>query len=132
MAPENVDWITILPQLKLSGLALNAAENAEFVSKADANVVLRVAKGHQSVFTTAVISRIEQGLTNYYKEVVKLKLKTDDMVLSSPAQQRNNAQKKMHEHAEAALQRDPFFQQLQQEFSAELVRNSIAPLKDDL
>lgn len=93
---------------------------------------MRVAKGHQSVFTLAVIKRIEQGLTNYYKEVVKLVIQSHAEVSSSPAQQRSQTQKKRHESAEIALQTDPFFQQLKQEFSAELVKDSIAPLKDDL
>ncbi len=129
---EATDWAAILPQLKLTGLALNAAEHTEFVSKSNTEVILRVAKGHQSVFTASVLNRIEQGLTNYYKEVIKLTIKSDEAVLSSPAQQRSRTQKKSHEDAETALQGDPFFQQLQQEFSAELVRNSIEPLKDDL
>ena len=93
---------------------------------------MRVAKGHLSVFTAAVIKRIEQALTTYYKEVIKLKLRSDEPVLSSPAQQRKITQEKMHEHAETSLQSDPFFQQLQEEFSAEVVKNSIVPLKDDL
>ena len=122
----------ILPQLKLSGLALNAAENAEFISKSGCQVVLRVSKGHQSVFTSAVIKRIEQGLDNYYKEVVKLTINTDEVVLSTPAQQRMHAQTKVHADTTTALQNDPFFQLLQEEFSAELVRNSVAPLKDEL
>jgi len=126
------DWNKILPQLKLNGLALNAAENAEFVSKTDSGVILRVLKGHQSLFTTAVVKRIEQGLTNYYKKMVKLTLSSDEMVLSSPAQQRKISLANAQESAAAALKSDPFFQQLQQEFSAELVGNSIASLKDDL
>ena len=129
---ENDDWSSILSQLKLTGLALNAAANAEFVSKSGAEVILRVNKGHQSVFNPAVISRIEQGLTNYYKDVVKLTIISDEMVSSSPAQQQKKQQEKVHEHAEAALQNDLFFQQLQQEFSAELVKNSITALIDDV
>ena len=129
---EGDDWCSLLPKLKLTGLALSAAENAEFISKSESQVILRVAKGHQSVFTTAVISRIEQGLSNHYKDVIKLTLISNEQVLSSPAQQRERSQKKMHENSEVALQNDPFFQQLQQEFSAEIVRNSIAPVKDGL
>jgi len=126
------DWSTMLPQLKLSGLALNAAENAEFIDKSGAVITLRVNKGHRSVFTTAVIGRIEQGLTNFYKETIKLKLHSEEDVTSSPAQKRKIAEVKEQDEASTALQNDPFFQQLQQEFSAELVKNSIAPLKDDL
>ena len=126
------NWGAILPHLKLSGLALNAAENAEFISKSGAEVILRVAKGHLSVFTAAVIKRIEQGLTNHYQEVIKLTLSSDEAVLASPAQQRIKTQQKEDEGAAAALQNDPFFQQLQKDFSAELVKNSITLLKDNL
>ncbi len=129
---KSTDWGSILPQLKLTGLALSAAEHAEFIAKSESGVVLRVAKGHLSVFTAAVINRIEQGFTNYYNERVKLTLSSDEIVLSSPVQQRQKTQKKRQEGAEAALQGDSFFQQLRGEFSAELVRNSITPLKDDL
>lgn len=124
------DWASILPELKLSGLALTAAENTELISQSDNEIILRMAKGHESVFTPTVIKRIEQGLANYYKKVLKLKLVSDEALSSSPAQQRAQAQKKLHEHAETALQNDPFFQQLQQEFSAELVRDSITPIKE--
>ena len=128
----NEDWNSILTQLNLNALALTAAENAEFVSKTRGNINLRIAKGHQSVFTTTVVSRIEQALTNYYKEPVKLNLQSNEQVLSSPAQQKKVLQEMQHQNAEIALQNDPFFQQLQQEFSAELVKNSIVPVKDDL
>lgn len=123
---ENLNWVEILSRLKLQGLALSAAEHAELISKSEGSVVLRVAKGHQSVFTSAVLNRIELALTNYYGENIKLSLNSEQHVLSSPMQQRQVIQKKQHEDAEAALQNDPFFQQLQQEFSAELVKNSIS------
>ena len=79
-----------------------------------------------------MLSRIEQGLTHYYGEKIRLSLNSDKQVLSSPIQQKQIIQKKQHKDAEAALQNDPFFQQLQQEFSAELVKNSISSRKDNL
>lgn len=131
--PNETDtWETILPQLKLTGLALNAAENAELSGKSENQVRLRVAKGHQSIFTMAVINRIEQALTQYYKESIKLTIVNNEPVLSSPAQKREITHKENHQNAEVALQEDPFFQQLKQEFSAELVKNSITLIKDDL
>jgi DNA polymerase-3 subunit gamma/tau len=125
-------WETLLPSLQLTGLALNAIEHAEFISKEGSVVSLRVNKGHQSIFTTAVIKRIEQGLANHYKDMIKLALCTDDVVISSPAQKRKEENVRVHALAANALQSDPFFQQLQEEFSAELVKNSIEPLKDEI
>ena len=130
--PTNESWSAILPKLRLSGLALNAAENAEWVGKEGGGVTLRVDSGHLSVFTSAVIKRIEEGLSHYYQENIKVALNTQEPVVSSPAQHKKSEQIKAQIDAQTALQNDPFFQQLQQEFSAELVKDSIVSLKDDL
>lgn len=132
MIREPQDWANIIPQLQLTGLALNAAENAELVGKEGREVTLRVAKGHQSLFTPTILSRIETSLSQYYQNQVKIILNSDESVQASPAQQKEQATQQKQQKAEIALHNDPMFQQLQQEFSAELVKNSIVPLKDDL
>ena len=113
-------------------MSLNAVENAEFIAKDGREVTLRVAKGHQSLFTPTIHSRIETALSHYYQNQVKIILNSDESTQSSPAQQKEQATQQKQQKAETALNNDPMFQQLQQDFSAELVKNSIVPLKDDL
>ncbi|TAL63257.1 MAG: DNA polymerase III subunit gamma/tau [Legionella sp.] len=129
--PSSRDWAAVIPQLKLTGLALNAIENAEFIDQEGRNINLRVAKGHQSLFTPATLTKIEGALSNYYQNSIKIIIKSEE-THASPAQQKERATQQKQQNAEAALQNDPLFQQLQQEFSAELVKNSIVPLKDSL
>ncbi|RUQ85245.1 DNA polymerase III subunit gamma/tau [Legionella septentrionalis] len=129
---ESENWSEVLSKLALSGLALNAAENAEFIGKTEQGITLRIDSNHQSLFTGSVVKRIEEALSTYYKGKIKLNLRSDAAVNSSPAQQKQLSKQKQYQEAETALQNDPFFNQLQQEFSAELVKNSIAPLQDDL
>jgi DNA polymerase III subunit gamma/tau len=126
------DWSSIIDQLSLTGLALNAVENAELISKDGRDVKLNVAKGHQSLFTPATLAKIEQALSEFYQSPIKVTLTSNDEVQSSPAQQKIRLTQEKQQYAEIALQNDPLFQQLQQEFSAELVKNSIVPLKDDI
>lgn len=126
------DWANIIPQLKLTGLALNAIENAEFIAKEGRDIILRVAKGHQSLFSPTILTRIETALAGYYESPVKITLNSDEAVQASPAQQKERVTQEKQQKAETALHNDPLFQQLQKEFSAELVKNSIVPLKDDL
>ncbi|MDI1352996.1 MAG: DNA polymerase III subunit gamma/tau C-terminal domain-containing protein, partial [bacterium] len=129
---EANNWASIIPELQLSGFALNAIENAEFMMKNDREVTLRVAKGHQSLFTPSTINRIETALSGYYQSPVKIILNSEEKVQASPAQQKEKATQQKQQIAENALTNDPVFQQLQDDFSAELVKNSIVPLKDDL
>ncbi|MBA3536425.1 MAG: DNA polymerase III subunit gamma/tau [Tatlockia sp.] len=126
------NWATILTQLKLTGLTLSAAENAEFMGKSGREIKLRVAKGHQSLFTPTIISRIEEALKTYYREAIKIALTSDEPVQSSPAQQKQVALNLRQQDAETHLQNDLFFQQLRQEFSAEVVRNSLTSVKDEI
>jgi DNA polymerase-3 subunit gamma/tau len=130
--PNADQWSQILHHLNLSGLALSAAENTEFVSKEGKILSLKIATGHQSVFTPTVISRIEQALSLYYKEEIKLHLNSKDSVNSTPALKKKISKEKQRHEAELALTSDAFFQKLQQEFSGEVIKNSITPIEDDL
>jgi DNA polymerase-3 subunit gamma/tau len=126
------EWSGLLSKLNLTGLTLSAAENAEFIGKKEHQVHLRIEKGHKSVFTPAVVKRIEQALSNQYQEPIQIVLECTLSQASTPAVAKRMTQESKHQLAEAALQTDPFFQQLQQEFSAELVKSSIVPLEDSL
>lgn len=116
----------------MSGLSLNAAENAEFVSKEGRFILLRIASGHGSLFTPTAKSRIELALSDYFSETIQIKLQNSDSLCATPALERKIAQDKKLSDAEASLQNDQFFQQLQQEFSAEVIKNSIMPSKNNL
>ncbi|CEG58748.1 DNA polymerase III subunit gamma/tau [Legionella fallonii] len=133
LQPNKIDdWNSIVSQLKLAGLALNAIENAEFVAKNGRDIILKVAKGHQSLFSPTILSRIEAALANYYQTPVKITLQSNDAVHATPAQHKEKLTQEKQQGAEQALQNDPLLQQIKKEFSAELVKNSIVPLKDDL
>lgn len=94
--------------------------------------MLRVSSSHRSLFTPATLKKIEQHLGHYYQETIKLTLKNDESPLASPAQNRTQRTLAGRQEAQAALHADPFFQSLKETFSAELVKNSIEPLKDGL
>lgn len=126
------DWASIVTELKLTGLAHNAINNAEFISKEGRELTLRVSRGHQSLFTPSTMARIETALTQYYQNPVKVILNSEEAVQASPAQQKERVIQQKQQNAETSLHNDPLFQQLQQQFSAELVKNSIVPLKDEL
>ncbi|WP_133140336.1 DNA polymerase III subunit gamma/tau [Legionella genomosp. 1] len=126
------NWAQIIPQLKLSGLALTAVENAEFIKRSDKDIFLQVAKGHHSLFSPGITQRIEQTLSAFYKTNIRINLSVQETIESSPAQVKQIEQTKNMQEAEKHLEEDPFLQQLIQEFSGEIVKNSIVPNKDTL
>lgn len=127
------EWGEILSKLSLTGLSLNAAENSVFIKKEGALVTLSVMKSHESLFTSSVRSRLEKNLSTYLNESVKINIETvNEVIETSPAQKKQTASSQRQHEAERSLEADACFQQLKQEFSAELVKNSIVPIKDTL
>ncbi|WP_419420095.1 DNA polymerase III subunit gamma/tau [Legionella sp. D16C41] len=120
------NWSMILKKLQLTGLAQTATENAELLSKSAGEIKLRVDKGHRSLFTPNITERIEQALSNYYQQRIKLSFDFNE-VQASPAQQKSAAHAQNLQEAALNLEQDSFLQRLKQEFSAELVKNSIEP-----
>jgi DNA polymerase-3 subunit gamma/tau len=118
-------WGDILTKLKLQGLALSAAENSELVSYDHDRFVLRTAKGHLSLFTPTVVRRIEQALKDYYQKSIKIIVDSDDNPLSSPYLEKQALQKQHIDSAEQSLKDDPVFQQIKQQFSGEVIKNSV-------
>lgn len=129
---QDKGWAQVISELKLTGIALTAMENTQFIAKEDKNIRVRVASGHQSLFSQAILSRIDAALTEYYQTPIKIILESTEQIQDSPAQQKKQAIQEKQQVAEQSLNNDALFQQLKQDFTAELVKNSIVPLKDEL
>jgi DNA polymerase-3 subunit gamma/tau len=126
-----IEWAELLSQLRLSGLTLSAAEHAEFVDMKNQKFILRIKKGHASLFSPTVLKRLEQALSSYYNDDIKVTLQISD-THNSPANIKRLAHETQLQSAETAILNDEYFQQLKQEFSGELIKTSIVPHKDGL
>lgn len=125
-------WSEIIKTLKLQGMALHALQQAAFGGKKGTECLLTVTSGHHSLFTTSVCTRIQQALSNYYGESIRLAFNIEDEVLTSPAKQQQQQAEQNQLEAEKNLEQDPIFQQIQKEFAAELVKNSIKGVKNEI
>lgn len=122
-------WSHIVAQLDLNGLAATALTHAEFSSKEGKTITLKVAKGHASLFTPAIIKRIEEALSKYHQSPIKLALRQETAVTHSLAQEQAAETRQKEEKANDALDSDPVFQAIKETFSAELVKNSMISLE---
>jgi len=127
---KKTDWADILQQLRLKGLAYTAAEHAVLKERAGTEVILSVASGHMSLFTTAVRERIAEALARYYNEKIRLTVIAEqEGVVQTPAIQKQHRQKQALQEAGKNLENDPVFQSLQENFSAKVLVDSIESLE---
>ena len=128
----SLDWQNTVEKLNLAGLAAAALNNAEFISHQDNQVQLRIIDGHQALFNPGLIKKIEQQLSGHFNTPTTIKLIQGIQVSPTPAQNKQQQHLADQQDAELALLQDPVFQTLQQTFSGELIKGSIAPVKDRL
>lgn len=127
------EWKDILPQLKLRGLALNAAENAAILSKEDGLIRFSIEKSYHSLFTASVIQRIETALSHYFQEKIKIQLDNSNTAeTSTPAQEKQQLHEISLKNANDALEADPVLESLKDKFSVKIVKNSINTIEDDI
>ena len=126
------NWDAILPKLGLTGMARTAAENAAFINKTENEFTIGIQPGHQSLFTPTITQRIEKALGEYYQKKIKLILRSDQSITHSPAKKKQIEHKLRQEDAEKNIKKDSFLQELEQKFSAEIIKSSISYPEDDL
>lgn len=119
-------WDKLLQKLGLTGLAQSAAEQATWGGKSESVVTLCIDKNHQSIFTPSIKTRIEQALSSYYQETIRLQLSIHtSSEQPTPAQQKTILQQQRQEDAQQALVTDPVFQALQETFEGHWVGQAL-------
>lgn len=132
-ASTTSDWETLLSHLSLTGLARTAAENAVLLQITDTDIILGIDPRHQSLFTTNTIQHIERACKDYYKRAYHLILEVNqDTMQESPAQKKQVSMQQKKQRAVDAFESDPVLKQLEEKFSAEIVKNSISLHESEL
>lgn len=133
-SPSSSDnWETVLTKLSLTGLARTAAENAVLIRITDTDIILGIDPRHQSLFTANTIQHLEKACNNYYQCTYHIILEINqDAVQDSPAQRKQVSMQQKKQRAENEFQNDPLLKQLEEKFSAEIVKNSISLHEDEL
>ena len=112
-------WEALIPELNLTGLALNAAKQTDLVLEDNGTAHLHFDKNHRSLFTPGVIKKIEQQLSAHYNKPIKLNLQSSEQTPNSPAEKQRIQKKETQNKHQATLDADPAFQALKDTFISE-------------
>lgn len=115
--PTATGWDEMLPKLKLTGLALNAAQHASFKLESDTKATLTTLEKHISLFTKNTVTKIEKALSDYLGKVIKLSVTHQDEQPETPALQKQREKEAKLASDEQTLAEDDAFQALKNTFS---------------
>ena len=123
-------WHTLLPQLKLTGMALALARQCSLKRLTDTDAELLLQPKQEALVQKKYVERINNALNQHLQRDIKLTITVDKHDGETPAgiaiKQAQNKQMR----AEQAIMNDQQVQRLVQTFDATIVKDSIMPIEE--
>ncbi len=121
----NLNWITLLSKLELSGMAYALASNCTLQSLDDKQIKLALTPQHAAMLNAKLIERIENSINHYLNKSLKLEIKLTTTETQTPAQQKQQLNDEKHQAATQAITNDTQVKKMLDLFDATLDINSI-------
>ena len=123
------DWMTLLSQLKVQGLAGELAKNSVLESYADGVMTLSLSPEHKSLQSNKVaFERLQSVLSEYFAQPVKLQVVLGKASVATPAVVAQQVKQDKQEQANEAIAADGFVLAAQAELEARVIPDSIRPI----
>ncbi|MDP2253526.1 MAG: DNA polymerase III subunit gamma/tau [Thiobacillus sp.] len=122
------DWLAIVAELRLGGMAKMLADHCELVSQADDAVTLRVGEAHKHLLDRTYQDKLIAALRDKYGASLSVTIEIGGAAEKTPQQVRTRIKDARQAEAVAAIESDPFVRELVDQFGGQIDANSIQPL----
>lgn len=123
------EWLSLFYQLKLSGITANIAANCTLIEKDEQLWCLQLDPTQQALFSDNQKNRINEAINDYVGHKITLKVIIEVPTQETPALQERRLKAEKQLAAEQSIFNDPLIQQLKEQFSAVIYKESIKPLR---
>jgi len=127
LVPE-LDWHSAVNACGVGGMVLQLAQNCEFLRLDGTVLRLRLAPAHNHLTMGSNVSKLQDALSACFGKPVRINIDIGEVASQTPAQVRDEVRQARHAEAVAALESDPFVQELIEHCDATLVTSSVKPL----
>jgi DNA polymerase-3 subunit gamma/tau len=122
------DWLAIVAELRLGGMAKMLADHCELVAQAGDAVTLRVGEAHKHLLDRTYQDRLVTALREKYGAALDVSFEIGAAAEKTPQQVRTRIKQARQAEAVAAIESDPFVRELVDQFGGQLDATSIQPL----
>jgi len=122
------DWLAVVAQLRLGGMAKMLADHCELVSQADDAVTLRVGEAHKHLLDRAYQDKLVSALRDTYGATLQVSFEIGAAAEQTPQQVRTRIKEARQRDAVAAIESDPFVRELVDQFGGRIDASTIQPL----
>ncbi len=129
-ATAQIDWATLLEQLSIQGMARELAKHCTLASFVDGSMVLNLAPQHKQLMANKTAhEKLQAALTNYFAQPVRLLVTLGEASAATPAAAEQQQLKARQQQATTAISQDTFVREVQAQFGAQLIEESIKPIQ---
>jgi DNA polymerase-3 subunit gamma/tau len=122
------NWLSVYHQINTGGLLQSTVVNCAYI-KQEGNVLEFILDEQQStLYDVAHQQRLADLLSDYFERPLTVEIKTGVPPIETPSQIILREQQERQQQAEQAIHADPVVQQLQKNFGAVIVDDSIKPI----
>ena len=122
------DWLAVVAELRLGGMAKMLADHCELVSQADDAVTLRVGEAHKHLLDRTYQDKLIAALRDKYGATLNVTIEVGAAAEQTPQQVRTRIKDARQAEAVAAIESDPFVRELVDQFGGQVDASSIQPL----
>jgi DNA polymerase-3 subunit gamma/tau len=122
------DWLAVVAELRLGGMAKMLADHCELVSQAGDALTLRVGEAHKHLLDRTYQDRLVGALHDKYGATLKITFEVGAAAEQTPQQVRTRIKEARQAEAVAAIESDPFVRELVDQFGGQVDATSIQPL----
>jgi len=122
------DWLAVVAELRLGGMAKMLADHCELVSQADDAVTLRVGEAHKHLLDRTYQDKLIAALRDKYGATLNVAIEVGAAAERTPQQVRARIKDARQAEAVAAIESDPFVRELVDQFGGQVDATSIQPL----
>ena len=124
-------WMEVFPSLSVSGIVRSILANTQWEEFSEGILVLRLAEDQSALYTEEILPKLENALTQYFCERVRLKITVGVIDLETPALKAQRLTKEARLSMVNEFETDTNVRELVDRFAATVETGSIVPLNDE-
>ncbi len=128
VAAASWDWVIIVADLKLGGMAKMLADHCELVSYDGHQVLLCVAEEQKHLLDRGYQDKLIGALRERHGAGLQVKFEIGSAAVKTPQLVRTRERDARQAEAVAAIESDPFVRELVEQFDAKVIESTIKPL----
>ncbi len=122
------DWLKVVSELRLGGMAKMLADHCELVAQTGEAVTLRVGETHKHLLDRAYQDKLVAALRDRYGATLAVNFEIGAAAEQTPQQVRTRIKEARQAEAVAAIEADPFVRELVDQFGGQIDASTIQPI----